>query len=455
MPAEFPRLGVLNFGGDGEDSRLYSTKEISEHRTELLESLSRGRLRVVVPVGHGATTLARWVVQRVQRDCLRMKTIPVLISLDDLIDSAAALEQMAKVTGAADSVLKAPPPTTDGYMPSAPYVTLLADQGRVARKRVITDAAAQLDTVTRAALDHVDPRAVFDHAVHAAVVRTLVAGQWERVVGEYRYASLLGASDTDQASLRRRGALLLPVADRGAQPGGELDLEWLSDMSPTLADRGALADFLLKNRLDVVVNLDLSCTHFGRLSVRDVDTESSYDEETPWFRSFAMERFLTHIKDQDDLDSDLTSGWRLGADGVINVAEYVSAGINREFESMYQTSTTPIRATAFDPLDVFAVVAAHYPQDRTNQNRPELVSAVMSAGVIEGVARGSRMALTSMTARLEDELSQWESFTYHAQWPAFRNLPERVSTLEKQVEDLGTRLGGVQNDVTLLGQGPA
>lgn len=438
---------MLDFTGDREDSRLYSPEGLVLKRNLLLDRLQGGPLRVVVPVGHGATTLARWVVKRVEQDCLRMRMIPVLVSLDDLLDNDHALAKLEEIHESSSGVVLLPPPVVPDYTQSSPYIQLAKDMRPLARRKRIKEAMVHVDEITRAALDHVLPQAVLDDAIHAAVVRSLVTHPWERVIGDYRYGTLIGAAETDGASLRKRRGELQPIADPAA---GSIDWGALSVMSKILGDRGELAQVLSKNRIQVVVNLDLSCTHYGRLTVREAERGASHDIETNWFKAFAVERFLTHLKDQDDQTGDLMSTWKAAGDSVVSVTEFLSAGTNAAFQALYATAHGTMETTAFDPLDVFAVVAAHYPQKRTNSDRPELVSAVMSTGVIEGVARSPLLALTSMVHELEDVLTSWDSFTYHAQWPEFRDLPEQVQALEEKVVGMSQRIETVEQRVDTI-----
>lgn len=449
FPPEFPRLGTIAFDGETDDSRLYSPKELDAQRRDVIERLPRGDLRVVVPVGHGATTTARWVVRQVERDCLRMRVIPVLVSLDDLLDEGEAWKVLHKMVEEESAPLVPPPPPAEGMTSSAVHIELPNGLKKTVRRGRVKEAMAFANRLSEAALDRVDPQVELDDAIHAAVVRSLVNNHWERVIGNYRYASLIGADESDDESRRQRTAELLPVVSPLA--GTPVDWETVREMSPQLADPAALADVLAGDGIQVSVNLDLSPTRYGRLTVRTADQpELSYDVETDWFLKFLVERFLTHLKNQDDVGIGLFASWNGKERNVVSVTHYLSKGAEESFQRFYSSADTVVNTTTFDPLDVFAIVAAHYSLDRTNRDRPELVSAVINTGVIERAAQSDRFALTSMVHQLDDILKSWGSFTYHAQWPQFRNLPDRMQKLE---EDLKLVTGRVETLESRRGDG--
>jgi hypothetical protein len=279
-----------------------------------------------------------------------------------------------------------------------------------------------------------------------------VVNQWERVIGDYRYASLLGAQSSDTQALQARREQLLPLV----RPLGSAPIDWstLGELSPHLADREAVIDVLQKNGISVAVNLDLSCTRFGRFAVRDDnDIQQSRDVETSWFRTFVVERFLVHFKSQHDDGVGFFGG--VAGEGVVRVTQYMSHGTADHFNSLYSTSATRLETYLFDPLDVFTIVASHYPLERTDRSKPELVSAVMGVGVIERVATASGLALTSMVQLLDDRLSSLDQVTYHLQLPEFRGLPDRVAQLSENLDRLTQRVDDVERSVEdLRGDGP-
>lgn len=445
FPPEFPRLFTLDFAPGVDDARLYSPRELRAKRLELVQRLHRGELQVLVPIGHGATTIARWAVSHVERECLTMRLIPVLISLDDLVDEAAAWRAIEDLTGEG-SKLRPPPEPTPGLAGSCVYVVhpSSSTMKNPARRKVEREADEAAGEISRAALDGIDSATVLDEGVHAAVARSLVTNRWERVIGEYRYASLLGADQSDAATLQSRRDQLLPLV----RPMGRAPINWntVGELSPQLADRAALVDVLRKNGIRVAVNLDLSCTRFGRFAVRDEKTiQQSRDLETQWFRAFVVERFLVHFKSQHDAEAGFFGG--LAGEGVVSVTQYFSQGTADYFDTLYNTSTTRLETIRFDPLDVFTIVASHYPIDRTDQTKPELVSSVMVPGVIERVATASGLALTSMVHLLDDRLTGMDRVTYHLQLPEFDGLPDRVDKLAVEVEKLTGRVEKVERRI--------
>jgi hypothetical protein len=447
FPPEFPLLKELRFDlGEVSSPAYYEPEDLRERRDKLLDQLLNGSLRVVAPPGHGTTTLARWVVRQVETDCLRMRTIPVLVSLDDLADHDAAQEATNRVTSrGALALVRRPARQIPGFSRSSVYVVIEKDTSKAVRRRRVNDALKVADEITQAAFAEVRARRVMDEMIHAAAARSLVEYRWERVIGNYRYAELVGAERTDESALRSRAADLQPLLRPGT---GDVDWKYIAERgAPMLADRAALAQFLAGNRLVLSVSLDLSPTAYGRLAVRELgDPATSRDLETPWFRDFVSERFLTQLKDRNDRSGGLTSSWMSQGADVLTIVPYLTHAIHDHFASTYQQAEDPLDIRAFDPLDVFAVVAAQYPPTATDRYRPELVSAVMAAGVIEYSAQSPNFALTSMLSELDDTLSEWDSFTYHAQWPQYRNLPDQVERLRATMDELEGRVKTLETD---------
>lgn len=469
LPEVFPRLGVLSFAPGVEDARLYSPAELDDKRTELVERLQGPALRVVVPLGHGATTLARWVVNQVEAECLQMRMIPLLVSLDDLVNHKAALETLTAIAKTEGSQFKEPSPYERTLTDSPLHITLpdLAsvsgegdDGGRRepltgrARKELVKRALAVADRVTQAALGHIEADGVLDRAVHAAVARSLVTARWDRVIGDYRYAAILDAPDSAAATITQRrrhlSELLFPMNDA--------PIEWdvVRAESPNLADKDRLAEFLRDNELRISVHLDLSCTRYGRLTVRDAgDPQGSYDQETPWFEQFVVQTFLARVKAMAEEGAGLAA-WDRGDGRVVRVVEYLSQNISSRFDKAFPSERSKVDTTAFDALDVFAVLAAQYPLEATDQRRPELVSAVITGGLIEEFVQ-DRMALTSMVRELEDFLNSEDNFTYHVQGRRYQRLPlevddlqTKVRVIEEVVADHALRISSLETGPTIV-----
>lgn len=441
LPPYFPRLKVLRFDGDLTEYP-YLPEELQTKRSELLQRLQGPALRVTVPLGHGATTLARWVTYRVGTDCLQMRMVPVLISLDDLVDHRAALAVLTDIASKEDSPFTAPGPLDLERTDSPLHISLPAGPKPLkgtARKRAMAPALDLANQVTEAALGGIDVDAVLDEATHAAVAWSLVEARWERVVGDYRYAALIGAEQTDPAAIATRVAELSLVLGPHTS-GRPIDWEAVASFSPTLADADLLAEFMAENELKVCVNLDLSCTRYGRLTVRDLASpSSSADVETPRFKDIAVETFLSRIKDMSDSGETLLARWNRDGAKVVKVVPYLSPGLANHFQSLLRSSITEVDTAEFDELDVFAVLAAHYPLESTDQRRPELVSSVFTAGLMEEFVQ-RKLALTSMARHLEDYLQDEKTFTYHIASRALRELPSTVDRLRGRMDNLTMRV---------------
>jgi transcriptional regulator with XRE-family HTH domain len=388
LPTTFPRLEELREPATEADGGFFVDRLHREQLVELLESIGSRHLAVNVPPGHGATTLARHVARVLAADSVVRRSIPVLVSLEDLVDRSYASLRDAQI----EFLRRAHPRASKRIWSADPALFTEADE-----------AADAVFAELKAGRVH----AALADALRDEVVLSLVARPFERVTGKRAYAELLGveveAIDGLRADLRRWIDLSF---DRG------LAVRRLGRHAPRLLERPAedLAVALSEHfGIRVCLVLDLSPTPMGRQKLADGEYL------TGPYRKVAA-RFSAELHA-------LVERWRPSLDTVT----FAPAQTQPDWADGVQTMAfAPYRG-----IDLFEMLSQRYDHH---------LAALLDIGHVELDAEtGITTALAVLEQRLRDAAAAHEPMHSHAQgsWSDDR---ARIKDLESRVARLEARL---------------
>lgn len=244
LPRTFPALPPVRGGAARQPLGTWMDEERHGLVEELLQR-SQGLTAVITGPGHGGTTLAHMIADRLSEQ-VTTRSIPVLISLEDLID-----EPYDELAADAQRFLARTHPRLD-------IGNTNPDQAWVVRE---AEAAAH-NTFEQVSVERA--QAAVTSAVSREVLASLATRPWERVMPRETMRELLGAQSSEKAELERSRLQLAVFL--GLAPHAEARLEMSArDANELWGDGHALLSRISRTghvRPRLIV--DLSATPMGR-----------------------------------------------------------------------------------------------------------------------------------------------------------------------------------------------
>jgi hypothetical protein len=431
LPGRFPELepiaAVLEPSQPGYDYRqvfdhqFYLSHERGLRAQEIIASLGDPNIAVVVPVGHGCTTLSQLVLERSSQDSVRSNRIPIRISLQDNLfrDDRA---------GGAD-------PLQLHERPRWSEVKQWSDSDRRSRSEEFASSAfAWLSSP-----DHVED--LIEDSVREGVVRHLVFRSWDRVLGSGRYAELLGCRSQGLPQLEEAKRRLTPLVGHHG-----IDWEVLAEFAPLLSQ--PLADLIenlnSRDSIRISLQIDLSSSSCGRWqrserALGNEWTDPGLREELCEPYRHVVELFGDALRNMGRLG--------LGIPRVVGVTLFLGHDALRIIESTWRESCRTIELRAFNLTDVFAILRHRYPyRFETGGERTDLLTAVLDPKILayEHMV-GPTIALSTTVGLLEDYLRSWlddSGIDYQVDASSFARARARPRTPSANLEEVA---GSVRN----------
>lgn len=424
MPDGFPRLGSLR-----DSTRLFLHGALAEDYERAYRSLGGSRV-ITTAAGHGATTLARWLRDRLHADSITRRKIPVLVSIEDLLTQ----DYDALVDGESRFLAQAHP-----GLGRREFLDL-HDEDVV---EAFMDAA---DGSAKGVFGHITAqrcREAIESRVRFEVVRSIATQPWEHVIARSAHRDLLGLQSATPAAFsrsREQLSTLYSGTPLGCMPNAEDAVSFwvaLERAAPRLVE--AHYTQLVRElaaQADVRVSLisDLSATPMGRQYLGDPVGAGGGEYLTSPYAD-VLGRFAAAMKN-------LEQDWALGArpnmlsflEKTYVIAEGAWSLFNRDFKTpgYERIAISPMRS-----LDLFAVLAYRYPHSQTERPRIETMAAVLDSEYINltaGTAISTEMVLLKEAIRAA--LSKRKSIPYQQRrdQQALRTGPRRVFLCYSRVD---------------------
>ncbi len=416
---EFPRLGPLMHPWPERNSlgqeqmtrdsmRFFLGKEQREVAREVYESLGSSRVVRTAP-GHGATTLARWVHDQAAQEAISRRMIPVLVSLEQIIGTS--YEQLA-----------------DGEK------RFLVEQhggDALGRRCFDTDRNDEEEEAIDDLIEAADERAAthfsritpticaetIEAYIRFAVVRSLATRPWERVFTRAQCRNLIGTASGDPQAIEAQRLELADVFERAGDMSPPLkssDDFWngVASVSPSLAREDyheILRDLNSWGRVRVSLMLDLSATPMGR---QYLGREYGEHLTEPYMT------VLKHVnKALKNIEQSAAGGPEPIMPSLLDTTFFLSRPAWSAFSAEFQAQEDQvIDFPAFRPVDLFAILANHYPPESQQHTggRVEVLAAVLDSEFLElneKTAISTEMVL--LEQQLKHELSSRDGIAYH------------------------------------------
>lgn len=369
------------------------------------DSLGTSSLVICKP-GQGATTIARYAQATAEQEVLTARAIPVLVSFEDFFATAAQ-------------------PGSDVYRTVLDEATERLEttyQDSIRLRRFPQDPDA-LDDLREDADEVAHPyfakitanvvRERIETSLRWAVIRTLVTERWERKFSNATfYAALIGSEyDQEHELEQQRHRLRRFIPD---QPPISAD-SWTSigALAPRLADpdyQGIIRELSREGKIRMSLLLDLSPSPIGRFYLGQVNGGEHYTE--PYKQ--AIRRVAIAVK---NITQDGAAGEQPTLPSLLDLTYFISEGAEHYLEEGFKGQVPlgrRINFHGFRPVDVFAMLAHHYPfRQEDRGDRTELLAAVLSSDFIKidkRTALSTEMAL--LAATMEQALGDEESMGY-------------------------------------------
>lgn len=434
--AEFPSLGELRcpapkkdeYGRDlaTEDSRRWFLNR--PHLlavNEIYKSLKSARAIVTRP-GQGATTLARYLYMRAESDTLIRSSIPVLVSLEDLIDAPYAHLMRQGQEAITEALI-----TSSNYpFPSTTHPTYSSESALIAADyyeddiEELKDAADLRAATLFLGINSATLKKHIEQSIESAVVRSLVTQPWELAMSRTIYRDILKAKSPQTNHLKdRRYELARFVSEELLNDGQKL---LLARTAPRLVPddiRTLVAELNKDCNVRISLILDLSATPVGRFYIGEDEGEHL----TEPYRA-VLSRFAAAIKNIEQggasqpaptLPSLLDKTFIMSEEAWI---QFSQAEARQEDEV--------IRFPALRPIDVFAMLAHHYPTHEDEWGRrAEALAAVVDSRFVQITERraiSTEMALLRAELRAIVEISGEASYQLSAEDPRVMRIASAI-----------------------------
>jgi hypothetical protein len=450
LPERFPKLEPIATPvsdqvesryeqGSVFDERFYLGQAQNTRAQEILDSLANPYVAVVVPLGHGCTTLSQFVLAESSRHTLRFSRIPIRISMEDNLfaDSPAGGKKPSRL---------GVPEWSDAKGWSNPE-----------RKRTSEDLA----TSAFAALvspGHVEE--LIDNSLREGVVRSLVLRPWERVLGPALYGNLIGCSSQDQRELEAQRVRLAPFV-------GHSGIDWkaLAPHAPLLSRpvTELLHDLNDRGTVRVSLQMDLSPSPYGRWQRLD-KTRGGKGAKSSGLKEVACEQyrrvvelFGMALKNLNELGAPIIPR-------VVDVTLFMGPEALQTITSAWFEKPRIIEFKAYAPTDMFSILWRHYPyRFEATGGRTDLLSAVLDSKILARYRMvAPTIALSTTVALLEDylrrALADYDTSTYQVgarfdedeEMPPL-DTPDEIATaveqLRAKVNQVGFQLEAVEEAI--------
>jgi hypothetical protein len=422
------------------DSRRFFLNAIHrESVAEIYQSMGSSARIVLTAPGHGATTLARLMYQIADRQALIRRAIPVLLSIEDLILPASydSLVQRAmdfavqNHPGLAQRVFEpwSKPVLTDSASP---------EERAKAVKEQLEDYLADLqdaaDALGKTYFGKITANYCvgrIEEAIRTAVVRSLASQRWDRVINRGLYRDILNCKDPNSGAFEaKRQELSQFIADRKIS-----DAQWsqIRDKAPMLGDpdyQELIRQLQRGGNVRISLILDLSATPIGRVYL---------GEEAGEYNTTAYENLLLNFsKAVKNIEQKANAGPQPVLPSLLDKTYFLGRSAWNTFKADFAAQEEDIiNFPPYRPVDVFAMLAQHYPPHHDeNGRRSEVLAAVLDSSFIEinpSIALSTELAIVE--SQLRDEIEHERDLRYHRR--ATRRVSDEVKAeMEKKFKQM-------------------
>ena len=432
--AGFPRLRPLRkpapawdrFGHETptRDSVKFFLNQM--HREKLMnirESLAGRSVVVTTAPGHGATTLARFLYLEAEKDAVVRKAIPIFVSLEQVLSvTYPELQEHERAF-----LQRVHPRIADRVFNPDPELV-----------------RAEADDAAQAIFGAVSPRRVervIADTIRESVVRSLILQRWEHVLNRSLYKDLLGAGSATSEAFEDRRAALAPILNGQI---GEAQWSALALLGGRLGNedyRAIIRELNRDGNVRIRLMFDLSATPMGRQYLGDpTHGGTDYGEYLTAPYIDAIKDVMTAVR---NLKEQFTTQSRPRLPTLLDTAYFISREAWAQLDGGFTLRTDArIDFPPYRPLDVFAMLAYHYPPSwGEHRGRVELLSAVLDS---EFVRITESTALSTETVILESELrarlSDRKVVNYHQRRQPVR--AEELDVIHARLAELEARIGG-------------
>jgi hypothetical protein len=462
---EFPSLGELRWPAPdkdeyGRDIATEDSKRWFLNRPHLLavskiyKSLKSARAIVTRP-GQGATTLARYLYQKAESDTLIRSSIPVLISLEDLIN-----ESYASVMRRAQQAITEARATSGSYPFSSmgPYVAAELTEAQLAERESYEDETEQLKDAAdlRAAelfreINSALLKKHIEQSIETAVVRSLVSQPWELAMSRSNYRDILNAKSPQTSDLEERRYELARFVSQ--DPMNDAQKETLGRLAPRLVPkdtRDLVAELNKLCGVRISLILDLSATPLGRFYI----SEDEGEHLTEAYRA-VLNRVASAIKNIEQGGASQPSPT---LPSLLNKTYIMSEEAWIQFsQAEARQEDEVIRFPSLRPIDLFAMLAHHYPthQDESGR-RAEALAAVVDSRFVQITDRraiSTEMALMRGDLRTIVELYGEASYQLSSQAPPVMRIASAILNAIENLQErpaAGSLAGSLLRELTKL-----
>ncbi len=342
LPQSFPRLEPLKDSELDTDVAFYMGWLQDRTTQSVFQSLTNSRIAVLVRIGHGCTTLSRYVHERSIESAVAVRTIPVRLSVDDF------------------------------EVPDYEYVSVIYDR---CREAIITSLV----------------EAPWHRPLRKPVYASLIGatGQDDAALDSQRarIAGLLGIQLHSHKGLEH---------DKRPRFSAAADWKKLAELAPRLAVEPAelIYDVTHQERIELSLQIDLSSTRY-----KDAASNTYLDEYHD-----VVGRFSSGVKAIHEQEALMvrTSGGTFADRSRLSIMLFTSEEGLDTFTAEWDQGFDELDYPAYLAPDVFAILAYHYPQ-RAQANgivRTQAMGVIMSDKLVRKAYQKDQ-SLMGIVAALE------------------------------------------------------
>jgi hypothetical protein len=447
LPLDFPRLWPIALDDvvDASDGQNGRTSDdfffFGQTHVDLIESAIRSTLqpRVVnlIPEGHGASTIARYVYDRCDRIAAERCLIPVRVSLEDLLTVEVE--------------------SSDGEGVHRQRYGQLLRMARDAREN------GNHEEVAEEAFEDISADTLhdeFSRRIGDSIVESLLSEQWELATGRGFYAQLIGARSPSLEDLEHRRRQLRGVwsslrdADGSVCEVGLVEgLERTVEASPvvTLPWQELMEQLFDNFQIRLSLQVDLSPSPVGRYFAEERERYTyAYEEAIA-----EVSAVLKNIEEETG--------------NYLRIALFMAPGARQIFENDVNKGLEELRFPQYSELDMFTILAVHFPRHTgSKKDRKDDLASVLDSRLLhyengKGLStmiEDLRSRLLSMTA---EEMRYQLSEAYQGIFRPPKNYLDLLEWQDQQEkwrqgiddwkEELSGWCAGVEERVDVLEEG--
>jgi len=399
--ASFPRLDPLDNPAPipGEDDfniptldtrRIFMTQPYQQVLGEICDSLGTSKVIQVAP-GHGASTLARYAFQTAKLDVVRRRSIPVLLTIEDL--SGFTYGQLADAES--DFLIKMHPELGERRFNKNPEeVREEANDLAIHHFGRITEGSCQR---------------IIEARIRLAVIQSLITHSWRVALTPTYYRDLIGSNSASQRDItQRQEELSMLLRNLGGGEAGVAQF-WkaIERMAPTLFGdyQQIIRELNSKGRIRISLLLDLSPTPVGRQYLGVEDGE--YLTE-PYFKVLkCVSKALTSIM------GEMFSTF-------LDTTYFMPELAWNQFSAdLHSQESDVIPFEPYRPVDVFAMLTRRYPPHYDLNTGPysEALANVLDSEFVQisaTTAISTEMVL--LEQQLRSRMAKQPPISYHVRF---------------------------------------